>query len=899
MDESKWQEIKKAFEAAVELPTIEREAFLANCDPDLRSEIETLLSADDEADKFIAEPAFVAAGFHVEQPADQYIGRQIDSYKIIKEIGRGGMGTVYLATHADKSFDKTVAVKLIKRGMDTNAVLKRFVMERQILARLEHPNIAGLLDGGSTADGLPYLVMEYFEGEPITKFSDSRMLGVEERLELFCKVCDAISYAHQNLVVHRDIKPSNILVTADGIPKLLDFGIAKLLHPDWSLETAEATATMFRIMTPEYASPEQIQGLPITTASDVYSLGVVLYELLSGERPYKIDSRLPDEAARIVLTAEPIRPSSVISSGQSATDKTANETGASSKRTSGIQNLRSLRGDLDNIILKALQKEPSRRYPSVHEFSEDIRRHIDGLPVRATADSSFYRLGKFVKRHRAGVLATGLIALTLLIATSITTWQAVIARRERDKAERRFNQVRKLANTVLFEYHDGIAKLAGSTPIREKMIKDAIEYLDNLASENIEDVSLQRELASAYEKVGDVQGNPFLANLGDKDGALESYHKALSIRELLLKGDPGDPQRRFDLASADEKIGDMFWAKGESANAEKSYTEALAIFSDLERNGTLSDTYRMVGISYRIGETQEQAGNFDEAIENYQASLDSAHALVAIEPDNLKYRRGVGVAFTKIGDILYLQHKYSEAAERFKSSFPIFRDIAAADPSNMALSRTLGLIVARLALVEMEAADYSHAIEHGLQAIKIEENIAEVDPNDSQIHYDLADTTSNLGETYGRKGDIAAADKYFNQAIEIFNDLKQKNADYAQMRSHNGNTYMTYAGILFSHGRAANALSNYRLARELLESSTDEDSLEKLAQTYDGLADAMAAVAKSGGTNDAIRDLYQRSLNTLDQIGSKNKLNDEDVQRQSSVTVKLKKYDMIAARSAK
>ena len=741
--------------------------------------------------------------------------------------------------------------------------------------------------------------MEYFEGEPITKFSDSHKLGIEERLELFCKVCDAISHAHQNLVVHRDIKPSNILVTAEGVPKLLDFGIAKLLHPDWSLETAEATATMFRIMTPEYASPEQIQGLPITTASDVYSLGVVLYELLSGERPYKIDSRLPDEAARIVLTAEPIRPSSVVSSSKSATDKTANETSAASKRISGVQNLRSLRGDLDNIILKALQKEPSRRYASVHEFSEDIRRHLDGLPVKATADSSLYRLGKFVKRHRAGVFAAGLVVLTLLVATSITTWQAVVARRERDKAERRFNQVRKLANTVLFEYHDGIAKLAGSTPIREKMVKDALEYLDNLASENIDDASLQSELASAYEKVGDVQGNPFLANLGDKAGALRSYQKALSIRDVLLKADPGDAQRRFDLASANEKIGDMFWATGESASAAESYASANTIFSDLNRAGTLPDAYRMVGISYRMGETQEQAGNFDGAVENYQASLDSAQALVASDPGNLKYRRGVGVAFTKIGDILYQQHKYSEAAKKFEGSFPIFRDIAAADPSNAGLSRTLGLIIARLALVEMEAADYSQAIEHGQQAIKIQESLVEVDPNNSQFRYDLADILSNLGETYGRKGDLGMSDKYFNEAIDIFNKLKLKNADYAQMRSHNGNTYMTYAGILLSHGRAANALSNYRLARELLESSSDEDSLEKLAETYDGMADAMAVVGKSAGTRDTIRDLYQKSLDVLTQLETKNKLNDEDAGRRAAVTTKLKKYDADIATSAK
>ncbi|MGH9948732.1 MAG: serine/threonine protein kinase, partial [Pyrinomonadaceae bacterium] len=314
MDSNRWAMIKELFNETLDLPESERTAFLNTCDADLRGEVEQLLRADRDAGQFIDEPAIVDIGLFGELPNYSYLGTQIDSFKIVKEIGHGGMGTVYLAEHADESFTKHVALKLIKRGMDTGAVLKRFVMERRILAQLQHPNLANFIDGGSTADGLPYFVMEYVNGTPINKFADARGLSINQRIELFQKVCSAISYAHQNLVVHRDIKPSNILVTENGTPKLLDFGIAKLLHPEWSLETAEATATMFRIMTPEYASPEQIRGLPITTASDVYSLGVVLYELLSGERPYKIESRLPEEIAQHILTVEPIKPSSVVSS---------------------------------------------------------------------------------------------------------------------------------------------------------------------------------------------------------------------------------------------------------------------------------------------------------------------------------------------------------------------------------------------------------------------------------------------------------------------------------------------------------------------------------------------------------------------------------------------------------
>ena len=402
---TEWQEIKEVFTVASELPVPKRAAFLDDYRADLRFEVEKLLKASDSAGDFIAEPALVELGLAEEDETDFYVGKQIQSYKIIKEIGHGGMGAVYLGTRADDLYDKPVAIKLIKRGMDTSAVLKRFVMERQILAHLQHPNIASLFDGGTTTDGLPYFVMEYVEGEPIMGFCASHRFSTEERLELFQKVCSAISHAHQNLVVHRDIKPSNILVTEDGTPKLLDFGIAKLLHPEWSLDTSEATATMFRLMTPEYASPEQIRGLPITTASDVYSLGVVLYELLSGERPYKIESRMPEEVARIVLTEEPIKPSECgmrnaergFKKRTSATHENQNlQTDEQNKFRNPQSAFRNLKGDLDNIILKAIRKEPGRRYASVQEFSEDIRRHLKGLPVTASPDTFGYRAGKFM-----------------------------------------------------------------------------------------------------------------------------------------------------------------------------------------------------------------------------------------------------------------------------------------------------------------------------------------------------------------------------------------------------------------------------------------------------------------------------------------------------------------------
>lgn len=353
-------------------------------------------------------------------------------------------------------------IKVLKRGTDTDEVRRRFHGERQILARLNHPNIAGLLDAGETKDGLPYLVMEYVAGDPITKYAQEKKLSIKERLSLFRTVCAAVRYAHQHLVIHRDLKPSNVLVTAEGEIKLLDFGIAKLLDAS----TPEVTLTLQRRMTPEYASPEQVRGESATTVSDVYSLGVLLYELLTGNRPYKLKTRSAEEIAKAIREQEPERPSTA---ARGASFQLAHNRNLKSCATL-------LRGDLDNIVLKALRKEPERRYASVDQFSADIRRHLEGLPVRARKDNVGYRAAKFIKRHKVGVAAATLM-MSILIAGVITT--TIEAR----GANRRFNDVRQLAHSVLFDYHDAIAALPGSTAVRQRLVNDALRYLDNLSKE--------------------------------------------------------------------------------------------------------------------------------------------------------------------------------------------------------------------------------------------------------------------------------------------------------------------------------------------------------------------------------------------------------------------------------
>ncbi|HEX8686702.1 MAG TPA: serine/threonine-protein kinase, partial [Pyrinomonadaceae bacterium] len=398
MTPERWKQVEDIFQTALDLPSEERAAYLDRAcagDRQLREQVETFLKSYEQAGSFIEAPAFAGVtptgmSLNVEGLTSPMAGRRVGAYKIEREIGRGGMGAVYLAVRADDEFQRRVAIKLVKRGMDTDFILRRFRHERQILASFDHPNIARLFDGGTTEDGLPYFVMEYIEGQPIHYYCDTHKLSTGERLRLIRQVCSAIHHAHQRHVIHRDIKPGNILVTSAGIPKLLDFGIAKILKPEFTPDTLEPTSVAHRLMTPDYASPEQVRGAPATAASDIYSLGVLLYELLTGHRPYHVRNRLPHEMARIICEEEPERPSVIV--GRTEESPSPDGPGqvvitpelVSRNRGATVESLkRELAGDLDNIILKAMSKEPRSRYLTVEELSEDIWRYLDGIPVSA------------------------------------------------------------------------------------------------------------------------------------------------------------------------------------------------------------------------------------------------------------------------------------------------------------------------------------------------------------------------------------------------------------------------------------------------------------------------------------------------------------------------------------
>jgi serine/threonine protein kinase len=799
--EPRLQAVEEIFHAALDREPQQLGAFLdEKCTGDdlLRREVEALLAAHRQAGNFIETPVVTFDPSLLEDgDTDRLIGQSIGHYEITKRIGSGGMGVVYLARRADQQYEKLVAIKLIKRGMDTDAVLRHFRNERQILASFEHPNIARLLDGGTTESGLPYFVMEHVEGRPIDEYCEQQALSVTERLQLFRQVCAAVSYAHRRAVIHRDIKSSNILIGADGAPKLLDFGIARILQPG---EGAAPAATMIglHVMTPEYASPEQIRGEAATTVSDVYSLGVVLYRLLTGQLPYRLPSQSPYDLARAIGETEPQRPSAVIGAAGSAggaADAGAGESARRAPEGSAERLRRRLRGDLDNIVLLALRKEPERRYQSVEQFSEDIRRHLGTLPVLARRDTLAYRGAKFVRRNRAASAAASLVVLSLLGGIVATTWQAdrartqeAIAKAEKARAERRFNEVRQLAHSVLFDYHDAIRDLPGATAVRERLVKDGLTYLDSLAGEASSDPALQRELAAAYERLGDVRGRAFSASLGDVVGAMDSYLNALRIREAIVAADPQDVQSRRDLIATYLRIGDRAGAGGafrdargiqlthtnEAARGMEYLRKALALCLELsaehpaspEIRSDLAATYDELG--FALEDWWDDASG---ALVYHRKALALREAFVASDPDSQAHRRNLSMTYVNIGRALVLTGDVRGALEYNRKGLAMREVLFADNPRSADYRRLLAISYQNDGNYRALLHDSGGALQSFRKKLRLDEQSLADDPVNAQVREDLGYSYERIADLLAESGTYLQALSYYRKALTMYEQV--------------------------------------------------------------------------------------------------------------------------------
>jgi len=804
------QRVKELFYAALEREGDERATFLSQACADrplLRREVESLLAAhqEAEAENFIADSPFeIPSDLFAEDQAARIEGRRIGPYRLIREIGRGGMGDVYLAARADEEYDQQVAIKLVKRGFDTADILRRFRNERQILASLDHPNIAKLLDGGTTEDGQPYLVMEYIEGLPINEYCDTHRLSTLERLKLFRTVCAAVQYAHQNLIIHRDLKPSNILVTIEGAPKLLDFGIAKLLDST-SPSLRTQTMTEWRAMTPEYASPEQVRGLSVTTASDVYSLGVLLYRLLTGHAPYRFTGTSPIEIEQVVCGRDPEKPSTAVSRVEEITtaEGTAKITPEliSAVRDGQPETLRRrLRGDLDNIVMMALRKEPERRYASVEQLSEDLRRHIEGLPVLARDNTLGYLAAKFVKRHRAGVSAAALIVLSLIAGLITTIWEARVARAERARAERRFNDVRRLANSFMFEFHDGIEKLPGSTPMRELVVKRALEYLDSLAREAGNDLALQNELATAYERIGNIQSSYGWANKGDTAAALESYRKALAIREALSAASPQESTHKIALSAALGKVGQTLIHTHDFKGAAESLRRAQSLLEELlAREAGNADARRgLRAILTSLGQALAEQNQSEPAMNSYRQAMRLAEEEIAQNPADGQAQRGLATILAEMGYMLLgteAKEAKDECVNLYRRSLAIFQQLAAATPNDPLTRRDLALAHNRLGDALYEAGDVAGELENYRESLRLREELAAADPHNAQARHDLATGYYNFGYALAQKGEAEAAVATYQKAITLMEEVSAANPANARFRANVAMFYVYFGKL--------------------------------------------------------------------------------------------------------
>ncbi len=857
--------VKQMVDEALLLDREKRAAFLdRSCDGDeqLRQEVESLLASHEQAGtNFLKTPAVDLAAIG---PKLLREGRRFGVYQILEEIGQGGMGEVYRAVRADGQYTKDVAIKFVRGGYDSASMLERFRNERQILASLDHPNIARLLDGGTTDDGIPYLVMELIEGKPIDQYCDDHQLSVTERLRLFQRVCGGVHYAHQRLVIHRDIKPSNVLVTKAGEPKLLDFGIAKIVSP-----IGEAQTTLTQAMTPEYASPEQIRGEAITTATDVYSLGVVLYRLLTGRSPYAGETHTPHKLALAVCETEPGRPSTVVVERVPAPDGQRADGGriSSTHEDSSAKLRRRLAGDLDDITMMALRKEPARRYGSVEQFAEDIRRHLDGLPVAASKGSWSYRAEKFIQRHKLGIAAAAVVVVAVAGGVGATIREARIAEANARRAENRFNDVRHLANSLIFDVDKSIADLPGSTPARKLLADDALQYLDTLAREAKGDVTLQRELATAYQKLGEIQGNPYMPNLGETGAALESYHKALAIRQALAAANPGNKDDQVSLAFTYAWVGNIVVVT--SGNLEEALaleTKARSILDPLAQSDpeNLTLLKRLEEVYGTIGDIQDgngssaNLGDVESALENHRKARAIAERIFRAKPKDASAGMALAGVDANFASDLVKKGDRRGALASYKEALDIVQPLAVSSPN---YRRSVSLIYQRIGNVQMMDGDSAAAMKNYRARLEITERIALDDPKNVSARLDLADSYSFVGIAAAELGDANEGLAMLEKAIDLFEKEAARDPKLSFARRTLALACLFRGQVLLKSGKLDAALSDFRKMVGIYEAivsanANDADAQIELAAANIKIADVLAMRDES----DTAVAMYQKSL---------------------------------------
>jgi eukaryotic-like serine/threonine-protein kinase len=724
--------------------------------------------------------------------------------------------------------------------------------------------------------------MEYIAGKPLTDYCIAENLTLEERLRLFLKICAAVQFAHQNLVVHRDLKPGNILITEDCEPKLLDFGIAKLLTPDD--DTFGVTLAEHQRLTPGYASPEQVRGEPVTTVSDIYTLGTLLYEILTGQKAHRFSTPRPPatELLRVVAQEEPLRPS------------TAALDPATKRR---------LRGDLDTIILKALRKEPARRYAGMGSFAEDIRRYLENRPVTARRDSLAYRTSKFVQRNKLGVVAAALVFLTLLAGIVATTRQMQLARKERARAERRFNEVRGIANSLMLELHDAIKNLPGAMAARQLITQRALEYLDSLEEESGSDLSLKSELATAYGKIGLVTF--------DVAQAIKSHRKATALSEELLQRNPKNAAYRKQLSQSYRNLSDVLKISGNSTGAIEYARKSLAVMQAFatDHPGDNQGQLDLADGHLVLGQVLLDAGNFKSALENILTAMNIQQNLVAQSPRDREMRRDLGGIYGTASNAYEESGDYPAALEYGRKSTAIAQEFFQAEPLSVRARRDLWASIYRCGRQLGLTGDWNGALENATQAIGLIEGLASADPTDKGHRRWLALNYLSEGEALAKLGRGPEAMERYQKAVAISEELFRDDPGRVEAQRDLMRMYEAIGLLFVQLGQTDGALQNLNRAHTLAETCAARDSVNGRVQNrfagicqetgdlYWKLFKQPAAVSPDRGANlRAARSSYQRSLELWTELKKNGMLNNVDAATLDKLPQKLTQCDEALAK---
>jgi serine/threonine protein kinase/Tfp pilus assembly protein PilF len=909
----RWHQVRALFEEALDLEPVRRQELLAGLAPDLRSEVEALLGWHEDADEFLEQPPSPPSGLAGETDL-----QQVGAYRPVELLGQGGMGSVYLAVRADDAYQKRVAVKILGAGLGDRERVARFRAERQILARLDHPNIARLHDGGTTASGRPYLVMEHVDGIPVDAYCDERRLSTADRLRLFLKICSAVRYAHQNLIVHRDLKPANILVTADGEPKLLDFGIAKLLENDGSDVTVLRTEPGLAPLTPRYASPEQVSGGAVTALSDVYALGVLLYELLTGHRPYAEETSHLDEVVRAIRIAEPERPSAVIGrvverAGGDGSPASLTPEAVSAVRDGDRRLLRRrLEGDLDNVLLMALRKEPQRRYSSVEQLALDLENHLAGRPVRARPDTFFYRTGKLLGRHRLGAAAVTVAALALagFIVALLVQRQTLIEQRETLIEQRRQLLAERNRAATVSTFLTGVFATPDPTRSRGEAVT-ARELLDRGVAQIDRELvrypgaraDLLLTMGRSYKNLGlYAEAEPLLlrslaerrAHTPESAGVAESLHELAELASLAGRYQPAEEWERRSLALRRRLHGDdsaevveslgrlarILELRGDYAAAGTAHREVLALARRRGDRGALAKSLdRYAILQSQQGHLEQAEALFREALAlgrqawgdphpeialigndlalllKDRGRLDESEALlVATERTQHRLFRGphphLVTTLNNFGQLRAEQGRFAEAESLYRASIAMARQVYAGDhPRVAATLQNLG----DLSIAQgrpRQAEDFYR------QALDIRRRL--LPPG----HPETAATRNNLARSLAAQGRLADAEAAFSEA------LRESRATLGESHPQVVIILNNLADVRQSRGDLAGAEELYRRAIDLTR--------RRLGSRHRDLAPALhnlGSLQQDRGDLAAAEASFRQALAILEETSGRDHLN--------------------------